>query len=202
MEKIEAFDSLLDYSENENDWCDDVIMQENQYSADENNQFDRSRKKGNETNLSIRSREHSFEGNRMSQEWNKSGLITHYRNKKWKRTAISNDRNLLNIMQQIIFEFIKFNTARTNYEEATRFVVGWIPKSIKETVIWINDIVKRIIIIDATVTIDATGLIMIKGLMLRRPETSLINHTKITADKGKILVKMTDYMEDKQRREY
>ena len=194
-----TFENLLDYSDNENDWCDDdVIMEEKPHSRTYYSQLMLSKEQNNDRNNSGEFVVGNDSENEMSPEMLRD---TNQGNKKWKRRLILKDGNLLNIMQQIIFEFIKFNNARTNWKKASEFVIGWCPRSIEEAVLWINDTVKRIIIIDAKVTNSVGGFVTIEGFMLRRSKTSLLNHTKITANRNKILIKMTDYKNGIKRQE-
>ena len=120
------------------------------------------------------------------------------RKKGWNRIAIENDGCPVNMMQQIISEFVLYNQENVDISKGTGFVVGWCPISVAEVVCWIEDIVKRIIIVDASFTIEPDGCLLIKGLMIRRPKTTILNHTKFEAGRRHVLVKIKNYNDHKQ----
>ena len=81
---------------------------------------------------------------------------TKNRRKIWKRLYIENNGMTcpVTIMEQIVSAFVEFNRRNSNARLATKFAIGWCPRSVAEVVYWIEELVKKIIIIDAKIDVD------------------------------------------------
>ena len=112
---------------------------------------------------------------------------------EWIRELIAIQKNPVTLIENIMTTLVTFNQENANLNTATRFAVGWIPKSVSEVASWIEQIIWKIIIVEANITVDTDGMIMIKGLMIRRPETTIVNHVKLPVHGRFILVKMKNY---------
>ena len=112
---------------------------------------------------------------------------------EWIKELIAIEKNPVTLIEKIMATLITFNRQNANLSTATRFSVGWLPKFISEVVLWTEQLICKIIIIEADVTIDKGGMVMIKGLMIRRPETTIVNHVKLAVHGHFILVKMKNY---------
>ena len=112
---------------------------------------------------------------------------------KWNRVVIRNDGDPLHMIQKILSALVLFNQENADTTEATTFVIGWCPISVAEAVRWIEEIVQKVIISDANCSIDEEGCVTIKGHMVRRQMTTLLNHVKFEAGQRFIIVKMKNY---------
>ena len=116
-----------------------------------------------------------------------------YSKKERHREMIENNECPAHMMQKIISALVQYNRENLNANKATSFVVGWCPMSIAEIVRWIEEIIQKIIIVEANFTIKNDGCIEIKGKMIRRPQTSLLNHVKFDAQRRFVIIKMKNY---------
>ena len=172
-----AYDALFEYSNDENDWFEEDHETKNQDQT--------------ENSISRKDLDRLKPGY-SDDECDIERLET-YSKKEKHREMIENNGCPAHMMQKIISALDQYNRENSNANKATSFVVGWCPMSIAEIVRWIEEIIQKIIIVEANFTIKNDGCIEIKGKMIRRPQTSLLNHVKFDAQRRFVIIKMKNY---------
>ena len=166
QDETSNYDDLLLYSDEEGEWCKVEGRKKNVKAEEQSQQTESSDESENE-------------GNDNSDVWT--------------RGIIANNGKPYDVIKEVVRTLVDFNKTRIDLEKASPFVLGWCPKTMTETILWIEEIIKKIIMVDASVSINNKNMVTIKGLMIRRQNTTLLNHTKLEARRRFVLVKMTNY---------
>ena len=180
-----AYDELFEYSNDENDWFEEDQETKNKDQPDNSisrEDLDRLKPYYNNDKCDIK--------------------LETYSKKERHREVIENNGCPAHIMQTILSTLVQYNRENSNTSKGTSFVVGWCPMSVAEVVRWIEEIIQKIIIVEANFTIKNDGCIEIKGKMIRRPQTTLLNHVKFDAQRRFVIVKMKNYRNEIRKESY
>ena len=179
-----VYDDL--YQENHiEDWCEEKDFEDSQEPPEEPHSY---KECGQMNHLSANTAE------------NKSHTSSNTSN--WIREVIANDGNPINMIEKVMEKLVLFNRENANLMKATKFVIAWYPKSVPEVINWFEEIIQKIIVVAAEISVDKDGTMTITGLMIRRIDTMILNHIQLQQRDRYILIKMRTFKNNmKKKRE-
>ena len=175
-----AYDDL--YQENRiEDWCEEKDLEDDQEPLEEPHSYEECDQMDH---LSANTAE------------NKSQTRGNF--SSWKREVIENDGNPINMIEKVMERLVLFNRENVNLIKATKFVIAWYPKSVPEVINWFEEVIQKIIVVSAEISVDKDGMMIITGLMIRRNDTLILNHIQLQKRGRYISIKMRTFENNMQ----
>ena len=116
----------------------------------------------------------------------------------WIREVIANDGDPINMIEKVMERLVLFNRENANLMKATKFVIAWYPKSVPEIINWFEEIIQKMIVVAAEISVDKDGMMIITGMMIRRYDTMILNHIQLQNRGRYVLIKMRTYKKNMQ----